>query len=224
MLTPLVTILRDRYLAAQLAGDRREALRLVLEEGLDRGVSAEDIHLGVVAAAQREIGQLWQENRITVAEEHQATAISQLVLAHVFSRAPRTARVGRSIVIGCVEGELHDMAARIAADMLDAWGFEVDMLGASVPTGDLVALLRARRPDALGLSVTMTFHLHTARRAIAEVRAAMGPSFPIVVGGEAVVATPELASDPHVHVSRGTARDLAGTLRAVLGLVRESGG
>lgn len=211
-----LSLVADQFLAAQLAGDRMTALRLVLDE-LERGCAAEDIHLYVVAASQREIGRLWQENRISIAEEHLATAISQLVLAHVFTRFERTARLGKRIVVACVEGELHDMAARIAGDLLDASGFDVDFLGANVPTKDLVERLVQHRPDALALSVTMTFHLSAVRKAIAQVRAQLGPTFPIILGGEAVVANPVLFQDDHVHPSRGTARSLVTLTRSVLG-------
>lgn len=79
--------LRDAYLKAQLAGNRREALRLVFERGLDRGATLCQLQLDVVQSAQQEIGRLWQENRISIAQEHMATAISQYVLAHLYQRA-----------------------------------------------------------------------------------------------------------------------------------------
>ncbi len=218
-----MSALATRFLDAQLAGDRREALRLALEEGLARGAKPEDIHMFVVGASQREIGRLWQENRITVAEEHQATAISQVVLAHVFPHFARSPRLGRSVLVACVEGELHDMAARIASDILDAAGFDVRFLGASVPTDELLKMLRAKPVDALALSVTMTFHLSMVRQAVAAVRAACGPGLPILVGGEAVVATPPLSPDDRVFISRGSARDLVRTLRFAVGLSEVSG-
>ncbi|HET7402993.1 MAG TPA: B12-binding domain-containing protein, partial [Usitatibacter sp.] len=58
-----------RYLEAQLSGDRREAVRLVLEEGIGEGHSVRTLQAGVVQAAQREIGRLWQQNRISIAQE-----------------------------------------------------------------------------------------------------------------------------------------------------------
>src|SRR5690349_3730573 len=73
-----------RYVEAQLAGDRDAAIRLLMEEGLEKGVSVAELQLDVIQRAQREIGRLWQENKISVAQEHLATAISQLVLAHLY--------------------------------------------------------------------------------------------------------------------------------------------
>jgi MerR family transcriptional regulator, light-induced transcriptional regulator len=210
--------LMSRYLAAQLAGDQREALRLVVDEGIGKGMTVREIHLNVVAEAQRELGRLWQENRITVADEHQATAISQLVLSHVYASLQRDQRIGKTIVVACVEGEQHEMAARIAADMLESAGFDVAFLGANVPTWSLVHKIRAVRADALALAVTMTFHLKAARDAITSIRETLGAEFPILVGGEAVVAAPDLDAFLGVRVSRGSALNLLSTARRALGV------
>lgn len=160
--------LRARYLAAQLAGDRREALRLLIEEGLKCGASVEDVQLRVIQEAQREIGVLWQENRISIAEEHMATAISSLALAHVFQHASSRPANGRKVVVACVDGELHDFPARLVADALDLEGFDVRFLGASVPVEALLAVLAKEQPDLLALSVTMSFNVP---RSPAELRA-----------------------------------------------------
>jgi MerR family transcriptional regulator, light-induced transcriptional regulator len=204
--------LRRRYLAAQLAGNRREALRLVIDEGIARGASVLDVQLGVIQEAQREIGRLWQENSISIAQEHMATAISSMTLAHLFDRAPRAPSNGKLVMVGCVEGELHDFPARLVADSLDLAGFDVRYLGASVPTDSLLQMLAADPPDLLALSTTMTFNVPALRRALERVRAQTGGKLPIVVGGGACSwvknAAEELAAD-------GTACDAAETVRVI---------
>ena len=207
-----------RYLAAVLAGDRTEALRVVVDDGMARGVSARELDLDVVAAAQREVGRLWQENKISVADEHQATAIAQVVLAHLYPSLERAERVNRKVLVACVEGEMHDMAARIATDFLDSYGFDTVFLGTSCATSGLVETIRSTNADALALSVTMVFHVDTARRAVKHLRAELGPDFPILVGGEAVMAITDDASFEGAIVSRGTAADLATRLRSLLGV------
>jgi methanogenic corrinoid protein MtbC1 len=124
--------LRERYLAAQLRGDRRAALQVITEEGPRAGLDA--AHLSrVIGDAQREVGRLWQEDRISVAEEHIATAISQIALSFVYQLAkPRTPN-GKRVLVACVEGELHDFPARLAADALDLAGFEVSFTAVMRP-------------------------------------------------------------------------------------------
>ena len=171
------------YLTTQLGGDRRAALRLI-DDGLAGGATVEDIRAQVIQAAQREIGRLWQEDRISVAQEHMATAISQLALAHLFQHVPLRPRVERKILIACVSGEQHEFPARLLADSLDAAGYDVRFLGADVPLDALLDAIEAERPDIVALSATMMFNLPSLREAVRAVRARS--AVPIAVGGHAL--------------------------------------
>ncbi|MGZ5958476.1 MAG: cobalamin B12-binding domain-containing protein, partial [Myxococcaceae bacterium] len=174
---PELDELTRSYLAAQLSGDRREAIRLLMEEGIGRGNSVLDLHLRVIQQAQREIGRLWEQNTISVAQEHQATAVSQLALAHLYQQSIRRPSVGRSVLVACVEGEMHDVGARICADVLDLHGFDVRFLGADVPTDCLISFAErtqpsrapgvssARPPTAMGIFVVAR-SASTAPRAV----------------------------------------------------------
>lgn len=75
--------LTRRFVVCQLHGDRDGARRLALDDGLKAGARVEEVLLQLIQAAQREIGRLWQEEHISIADERQATAIAQLVMAHL---------------------------------------------------------------------------------------------------------------------------------------------
>ena len=181
---PELDELTRSYLAAQLAGDRREAVRLLMEEGIGRGNSVIDLHLRVIQQAQREIGRLREQSSISVAQEHQATAVSQLALSHLYQQSIRRPPVGKSVLVACVEGELHDVGARICADVLDLHGFEVRFLGANVPTDCLVSFAERTHPSLVALSVTLPTHLPAAHTAVEAVRGRT--TVPIAVGGRAL--------------------------------------
>jgi methanogenic corrinoid protein MtbC1 len=212
-----LTALTQRYLAAQLAGDRREALRLLVDEGLLRGIPLQDIHLKVIQSAQYEIGRLWQENRISVAQEHLATAISQLALSHLYRHLPRDPSNGKVVMLACVEGELHEVGARVASDFLEMAGFDVRFLGANVPTSHLVRMVREQTPHLLALSITMTYHLPALRTALEQVRAA-APKLPIAVGGLAFSWVPGLEKDLNVAFHGRDARELVASTCRTLGV------
>lgn len=177
--------LRDRYLAAQLAGDRDAALRVLLEEGLEAGAAVGDLVLHVIQPAQHEIGRLWQSNTINVAQEHLATAISQVALSRLYAHLPRESKVGKRVVVACVEGERHELGARVAADFMETAGYDVRFLGADVPTDSLLRLLGEHRPDLLALSVTMAENLPAAEDALERVCSLTDGTLPIAVGGAA---------------------------------------
>jgi methanogenic corrinoid protein MtbC1 len=209
--------LRERYLAAQLAGDRREALRLVIGEGIGLGLSVLDLQLHVIQEAQREIGRLWQENEINIAQEHMATAISHMALAQLYDEAPHAPSNHKKVVVACVEGELHDLPARLVADALDLSGFEVRYLGADVPLHSLLPMLASERPDLLALSATMSFNLPALREAVKHVREA-APQLPIVVGGAACSDLRSLATELGAAGTGSDATELVAIARRLLGL------
>jgi len=202
-----IAALRESYLSAQLKGNRREALRLLVDEGILRGIPLPTLHLEIIQEAQREIGRLWQENHISVAQEHLATAISQLALSHLYRHLPRDPANGRAVMISCVEGELHELGARVASDFLEMAGFDVRFLGANVPTEHLVREVRAQKPDLLALSVTMTYHIPALRQAVAAVRE-VAPLLPLAVGGLAFTWVPGLEAELGVPFFGKDAREL----------------
>lgn len=193
--------LRDEYLQNQLAGDRRAALSFI-DATLRSGVTVADVRSHIVQAAQREIGRLWQEDRISIAQEHMATAISQLVTAHLFQHAKFSERVGRKVLVACVPGELHEFPARLLADALDMAGFDVRFLGADVPADDLLEEIAREKPDLLALSVTMIFNLRTLGEVLKEVRASHA-TLRIAVGGLASEHSNAFPSDTRTHIITG---------------------
>lgn len=215
-MTPVLTQLRDSYLRAQLAGDRREAVRLLLEDGLGGGAHVDELQLHVIRAAQDEIGRLWQLNRVSIAQEHMATAISHLSLAALFERATPQPPLDRRVVLACVEGELHELPARLVADVLELAGFEVRYLGANVPTEELVAVVREKQPDLIGLSVTMSFNLPALRAAVARVREISDR--PVFIGGHATRWSPGLAGELGVVQAGDDAGELVTTARRLAGV------
>lgn len=208
--------LRDRYLAAQLAGDRREAVRVVLEEGLGHGARVVELQEQVIQAAQDEIGRLWQQNRVTIAQEHMATAISHLSLAALFERATPAPRLGKKVLLACVEGELHDLPARMVADFLDLSGFDLRYLGASVPHVDLLKMIASEEPDVIGLSVTMAFNVPSLRIAVSRVRGITAR--PIFIGGHALRWQLGLARELGVDTAGATSDEVLATAKRLAGV------
>ncbi|MGV3519080.1 cobalamin B12-binding domain-containing protein [Luteitalea sp.] len=181
----LLASLRDRFLDAQLRGDRRQAVQVLLDEGLGRGATPTDLLLRVITPAQHEIGRLWEGNQVSVADEHVATAISQLAMSYLYSRTSPMEVRREHVLIACVEGEWHDMGARVAADVLEHHGFSVRLLGPSVPVADLADRIRAEAPDVVLLSMTMPMHEASLSRTLDALRRDF-PTLPVLAGGRGV--------------------------------------
>ena len=207
--------IRERYLRAQLAGHRREAVSLV-EECLKQGASVEELQSEVIRAAQDEHGRLWQRDMISIAQEHMASEISNIALTAIFERAPVAAPNGKKVIIGCVEGEEHQLAARLPADMLELAGFDVRFLGGNVPHLHLGRMVREEKPDVIGLSVTMLFNLKSLRDAVSLLRTITDA--PIMVGGYAIMWSRPIEQELQVHAGGASRDEIVGLARQLTGL------
>ncbi|HEU4630981.1 MAG TPA: cobalamin-dependent protein [Gemmatimonadaceae bacterium] len=191
---PDAAVVRNSYLAALRAGDRRRAFAVV-EDARGQGLDVAALYLDVLQQSLREVGRLWQENEMTVAEEHLATAITQMVMARVHADVAADVTQGaRSLVAACADTERHDVGLRMVCDLLERDGWDVAYLGASVPAESLVHLVRERRPDAVALSASIAPHLPQLGTMIRCVREATGDAAPfILVGGRPFLDEPQLA-------------------------------
>ncbi|MGW3997679.1 cobalamin B12-binding domain-containing protein [Amycolatopsis sp. NPDC004772] len=171
----------ERLWTAVTAGDEYTAGDVVVR-ALGDGTDPESVLLDVIGAVQRRVGREWAANRLTVAQEHAATAINDRVIAafgYVLKRPEP--HLGR-ITVACVDGEWHAMPARLLSEVLRLRGFQVDYLGAQVPAPHLVAHLHRTGPDAVALSGSLAPRLPTAHATITACQAA---ATPVIAGGAA---------------------------------------
>lgn len=175
--------LATEYLEMLLQGDRNTASRTIMRAAED-GTAVKDIYLRVFQPAQREIGRLWQTNRISVAKEHYCTAATQLIMSQLYPRIFATQKIGRNLVASCVGGELHEIGVRMVADFFEMEGWDTYYLGASTPAQSIVRAIKERGADILALSATMTFHVTPLAELIDRVRQAnFDKPLKILVGG-----------------------------------------
>jgi methanogenic corrinoid protein MtbC1 len=157
---------RDRIWEAVADGDEYAAATTVFA-ALEAGITPEEVLLDVIAPVQRKVGFEWAAGRIDVAQEHAATAISDRVVAALaFHPASRSAVTAGRVTVACVSGEWHALPARLLAEVLRLRGWQVDFLGAQVPTLHLVAHLHRQIPDVVALSCSISTGLPTAHAAI----------------------------------------------------------
>jgi methanogenic corrinoid protein MtbC1 len=138
---------------------------------------------------------LWQDNKISVAEEHLATAVTQIAMARLYDGFCGSALPnGRMLLAACAATERHEVGLRMVCDLLELEGWDARYLGAAVPEEALVGMVVSRQPDAVALSASIAPHLPQLRAMIRAVRAACGARAPfIIVGGRPFLEDEALA-------------------------------
>lgn len=166
-----------------VAGKVRETHQLLNQAYLD-GAGYLDITTHLLQPSMYQIGNLWQQNQISVAQEHLATAIVQNELTQAFTIADFSPPNGKRALFACVEGNLHSLGVRMVADSFELAGWEVQQLGANLPINALLSQISTWHPELVGLSVSQAQHLETLRRTIAAIHGEFGAHRPqIMVGG-----------------------------------------
>jgi methanogenic corrinoid protein MtbC1 len=185
---------RRMFGARLLAGDYASCLEIaesVLAE--DRG--QERLYMGLIQPVMYEIGRLWEEDRISAAEEHLATSVVGRILAALYAKfAPAGANRGKAVVTSA-PNEYHELGARMLADLLEADGWDVLFLGANTPAEELLGLLAKTEPRFVAISLTMPFGLDKVADIISRIKAdpKLG-GVRVMVGGAAFNIDPELWS------------------------------
>jgi methanogenic corrinoid protein MtbC1 len=173
------------FLSAILGGRRQAALNVV-EEAWRAGHNLVDIYADVFAQSLHRIGRLWELNKITVAQEHTATSITQYAIAAIYPRLVPAAVPRGAMVVTGVAGELHQIGANLVADAMEANGWTVRFLGTNLPHSSVLSAVQEISADVLCVSTTMVPSLPSAADLVRTVRGHLGERAPrIVVGGSA---------------------------------------
>lgn len=192
------------YLELALRGDR-PGIRHLVDLLRASGYTPDRIALELIEPTLVEVGDRWMRNELSVADEHLVSAISERILAETLMTLPHPPDDAPLVLLACVSSEAHRIGQLILECLFLQAGFRVHALGGQVPTLDLLGLTRRLRPDVLGLSVTMSYHVPEAAEAVAQLRTIT--SAPILVGGAIFESFPELAAQIPADWIGGDARN-----------------
>ncbi len=178
---------RNRIAEAVIAGDI-DSIRNMVREALDEGLSAGEIINEGLLVGMQYVGGEFKEARMFIPEV--------LISAETMNRAmdplrphvmQDTIKSEGLVVIGTVEGDLHDIGKSLVCLMLESNGFEVVDLGIDVPAQHFVEAAREHRPDIVGMSALLTTTLPRMQEVIDAFAAEdLRGSVRIIVGGAPV--------------------------------------
>ena len=194
-----------QYMDCLLAKDSKRALRLI-QSFLESGISLNDVYAEILAESMRRVGELWHTAQITVDTEHYCTSVTQTAMAQLYPELFDTKRRGRTILCACPGTELHEMGARMVADLFENDGWDTIYLGAAVPVDALLDAVRESKPDLVALSVTMPQHLLACRELAEAVRREFS-EMKIAVGGKAFESTHDIWTHWPIDLYVPDARD-----------------
>ncbi|TXT56350.1 MAG: B12 binding domain protein [Promethearchaeota archaeon] len=174
--------LAKAYLEHVLNGRRNKARDLIINS-VDNVLSIKRIFINVFQPVQREIGRLWETNKISVAQEHYCTALTQMIISELYPHIFREEKNGLTLVSACVGGELHELGIRMVTDYFELNGWNTHYLGANTPIESIVDTVLKYKADLLAISATMSTHILEVQKLINQIRNTPAKDIKIMVGG-----------------------------------------
>jgi len=145
-----------------------------------------DVINGPLMKGMEEVGRLFNDNQLIVAEVLQSAEAMKTAVAYLeqFMEKDESASRG-TVVLATVKGDVHDIGKNLVEIILKNNGYRIVNLGIKVPPEDLIAAYHTHKPDALGLSGLLVKSAQQMVVTAQDLRAA-GIEIPLLVGGAAL--------------------------------------
>ncbi|MFN2244695.1 MAG: corrinoid protein [Anaerolineae bacterium] len=172
---------------AVMEGDAGEAASQV-QAGLDAGIPASDILNKGCIAAMAEVGQLFEEGEMFVPEMLIAARAMQAAMLVLKPHLAEGEIVSSgTVVIGTVNGDLHDIGKNLVGMMMEGAGFEIVDLGTDVKPDEFVEAVRQHNADVVGMSALLTTTMPSMKATVAALtEAGLRDRVKVLIGGAPV--------------------------------------
>ncbi len=176
----------DQRLANYIIEGAKDGLIPDLDRKRAEGMAPLDIINGPLMSGMSEVGRLFNNNELIVAEVLQSAEAMKAAVAHLeqFMEKADTAARGK-IVLATVKGDVHDIGKNLVEIILANNGYEVVNLGIKILPETLIEAARKHQPDAIGLSGLLVKSAQQMVITASDFREA-GLDVPLLVGGAAL--------------------------------------
>ena len=122
-----------------------------------------------------------------------------------------------TVVIGTVEGDIHEIGKSLVATMLSAAGFQVHDLGVDVPAGEFVERVQETGANVVGLSALLTTTMRNQEAVIEALKeAGLREQVLVIIGG--APTGPEWAQTIGADAHAENANEAVGVVKQLLGV------
>ncbi|GGF89820.1 methionine synthase [Paenibacillus abyssi] len=175
----------EERLASYVVEGTKEGLIPDLDEALKK-YSALEVINGPLMRGMEEVGRLFNNNELIVAEVLQSAEVMKASVAHLeqFMEKNETSVKGK-IILATVKGDVHDIGKNLVEIILSNNGYQIVNLGIKVPPDQLIEAQRRENADAIGLSGLLVKSAQQMVTTAQDLRNA-DIHVPILVGGAAL--------------------------------------
>ena len=175
-----------KELAEGVVEYEEDQVRETAQKVLDEGIDALDAIMDGLAAGMEEVGRLYDTNEYFVPEVLMCADALYAGLDILRPHVPEEASAGMGqVVIGTVQGDVHDIGKNLVKMMFDVGGFTVHDLGRDVPLENFVEEQLRTDSEIVAMSAMMTTTMLGMKKVIAMIKE-KNPDVAIMLGGAPV--------------------------------------
>jgi 5-methyltetrahydrofolate--homocysteine methyltransferase len=176
----------DQRIANYIIEGSKDGLVDDLNRKLAENVAPLDVINGPLMAGMGEVGRLFNNNELIVAEVLQSAEAMKAAVGHLeqFMEKADTEKRAK-VMLATVKGDVHDIGKNLVEIILKNNGYDVINLGIKVPPEELIRAHREHKPDAIGLSGLLVKSAQQMVITASDLREA-GITVPLLVGGAAL--------------------------------------
>jgi corrinoid protein of di/trimethylamine methyltransferase len=171
-------------------GDEEQAVELA-RKAITEGLSINTI-VETLTADLREVGNRFARQEVFLPEMMLAARAMQSAMTELAPELEKSAKPAQKkgvVVIGTVEGDMHEIGKDIAITMLKVAGFEIHDLGANINALEFVRRAEAVHADVIGISALMTTTMPGQKEVIDILKAkSIRSKYHVILGGAPVTA------------------------------------
>lgn len=175
-------------ISEMLQKGKAKDVKALVQQALDEGIAAQEILEQGLLAGMNVVGERFKNNKIYVPEvlvAARAMKMGSQVLAPMIAEAG-IEPIG-CVVIGTVQGDLHDIGKNLVKMMFEGKGFEVFDLGVDVPAEKFVEAAKEHNADIICMSALLTTTMSAMGDVVKAVEAAgLRDKVKIMIGGAPV--------------------------------------
>jgi len=176
----------DQRLANYIIEGTKDGLVADLDRKLAEGAAPLDIINGPLMAGMSEVGRLFNNNELIVAEVLQSAEAMKASVSHLEQFMEKSESAARgTVVLATVKGDVHDIGKNLVEIIFSNNGYRVVNLGIKVPPDALIRAYQEHRPDAIGLSGLLVKSTQQMVITAGDLKQA-GIAVPLLVGGAAL--------------------------------------
>jgi 5-methyltetrahydrofolate--homocysteine methyltransferase len=183
---PKITLTLEERLANYVVEGTKEGLFEDLEQALQKYADPLKIINGPLMDGMNEVGRLFNDNQLIVAEVLQSAEVMKAAVAFLEPYMEKTEDSSKGkVLLATVKGDVHDIGKNLVDIILSNNGFKVIDLGIKVTPQQLIEAVKSEQPDIIGLSGLLVKSAQQMVVTAQDLKQA-GISTPILVGGAAL--------------------------------------